>query len=59
MIKSNLKVRVTMWKGYLFNIASILMMGIGPLISKFGLLNISTSVASVINALTIILASYI
>ncbi|MED4404087.1 hypothetical protein [Metabacillus fastidiosus] len=48
-----------MWKGYLFNIASILMMGIGPLISKFGLLNISTSVASVINALTIILASYI
>lgn len=48
-----------MWKGYLFNIASILMMGIGPLISKFGLLNISTSVASVINAITIILASYI
>ncbi|MGG3887543.1 hypothetical protein [Metabacillus fastidiosus] len=48
-----------MLKGYLYNIASILMMGIGPLLSKFGLLDISISMAAVINAITIILASYI
>lgn len=46
-------------KGYLYNIVSILMMGIGPLISKFGLAGISTSIASAVNVLTIILASYI
>ncbi|MED4456365.1 DMT family transporter [Metabacillus fastidiosus] len=48
-----------MLKGYLYNIASILMMGIGPLLSKFGLLHISISMAAAINAITIILASYI
>jgi uncharacterized membrane protein len=46
-------------KGYLFNFLSVLMMAVGPLLSKFGLLDISPSKAAVINALTIIIASYL
>ncbi|MGG4411929.1 DMT family transporter [Niallia taxi] len=48
-----------MLKGYMYNIASILMMGIGPLIAKFGLQTISASTAAFINACTIIIACYI
>ncbi|MFC4323095.1 DMT family transporter [Litchfieldia salsa] len=46
-------------KGYLFNFLSVLMMGVGPLLSKFGLLDISPSKAAIINAITIIIASYL
>jgi len=46
-------------KGYGYNIASILMMGVGPLIAKFGLQTISASAAAFINACTIVIASFI
>lgn len=46
-------------KGYGYNIASILMMGIGPLIAKFGLQTISASAAAFINACTIVAASFL
>jgi drug/metabolite transporter (DMT)-like permease len=45
-------------KGHILNLISILMMTIGPLLSKFGLLEISPSKAAIINTLTIILAAY-
>ncbi|TRZ38158.1 DMT family transporter [Niallia circulans] len=48
-----------MLKGYMYNTASILMMGVGPLIAKFGLQTISASTAAFINACTIIFACYI
>ncbi|WP_349410044.1 DMT family transporter [Pseudalkalibacillus sp. SCS-8] len=46
-------------KGYLLNALSVLMMAIGPLLSKFGLLHISPAKAAVINTATIIIASYL
>ncbi|UOQ49798.1 DMT family transporter [Gracilibacillus caseinilyticus] len=44
-------------KGHLYNMLSVLMLGVGPLLSKFGLLQISPSKAALINVLTIITAS--
>ncbi|MCU9614358.1 EamA family transporter [Caldibacillus lycopersici] len=46
-------------KGHIFNLLSVLMMAVGPLLSKFGLLEISPAKASVINIITVILASYL
>lgn len=46
-------------KGHLFNLLSVLMMVVGPLLSKFGLLEISPAKASVINTITVIFASYL
>lgn len=46
-------------KGHIFNFLSVLMMAVGPLLSKFGLLEISPAKASVINTITVILASYL
>jgi drug/metabolite transporter (DMT)-like permease len=46
-------------KGHVFNLLSVLMMAVGPLLSKFGLLEISPAKASLINAITIILSSYL
>ncbi|RNA67999.1 DMT family transporter [Alteribacter keqinensis] len=43
-------------KGHLFNMISVLMLAVGPLLSKFGLLQISPSKAALINVLTIIAA---
>ncbi|WP_227994842.1 DMT family transporter [Oceanobacillus sp. CFH 90083] len=45
-------------KGHILNLISILMMTIGPLLSKFGVLEISPSKAAIINTITIILATY-
>ncbi|GAE36795.1 DMT family transporter [Halalkalibacter akibai] len=46
-------------KGHLFNLLSVLAVAIGPLLAKFGLLQISPAKAAMINALTIIVASFI
>ncbi|NBJ70390.1 MULTISPECIES: DMT family transporter [Clostridia] len=46
-------------KGHLYNLLSVLMMAVGPLLSKFGLVEISPAKASVINAITVIFASYL
>ncbi|WP_042141989.1 DMT family transporter [Paucisalibacillus sp. EB02] len=46
-------------KGHMFNLLSVLMMAVGPLLSKFGLLEISPTKASIINTITVILASYL
>lgn len=46
-------------KGHLFNLLSVFMMAVGPLLSKFGLLEISPAKAAVINTITVILASYL
>ncbi|SEQ87837.1 Uncharacterized membrane protein [Virgibacillus subterraneus] len=46
-------------KGYTFNLLSVLMMAVGPLLSKFGLLHISPSKAAIINTIAIISASYL
>ncbi|MRH41696.1 EamA family transporter [Aquibacillus halophilus] len=46
-------------KGYTYNFLSVLMMAVGPLLSKFGLLHISPSKAAVINTIAIIFASFL
>lgn len=46
-------------KGHLFNLVSVLMLAVGPLLSKFGLLHISPAKAALINVLTILLASFL
>ncbi|WP_078427932.1 DMT family transporter [Alkalihalobacterium alkalinitrilicum] len=46
-------------KGHFFNILSVVTVAIGPLLAKFGLLEISPAKAALINAATIILASYL
>ncbi|OLO25364.1 multidrug DMT transporter permease [Alkalihalophilus pseudofirmus] len=46
-------------KGHFFNILSVVAVAIGPLLAKFGLLEISPAKAALINAATIILASYL
>ncbi|MFC0557786.1 DMT family transporter [Halalkalibacter alkalisediminis] len=46
-------------RGHVFNLLSVLAVAIGPLLSKFGLLQISPAKAAMINALTIIIASYL
>ncbi|MFS0674847.1 hypothetical protein [Ornithinibacillus sp. 179-J 7C1 HS] len=46
-------------KGHICNLFSVLTMAIGPLVSKFGLAHVSPAKASVINVLTIIIASVI
>lgn len=46
-------------KGHIFNLFSVLTMAIGPLVSKFGLAHVSPAKASIINVLTIIIASVI
>lgn len=46
-------------KGHVFNLVSVFMMAVGPLLSKFGLLAISPAKASVINTITVIIASYL
>lgn len=46
-------------KGHVLNIISVFMMAVGPLLSKFGLLEISAAKASVINTITVIIASYL
>ncbi|MFA9556834.1 DMT family transporter [Evansella sp. AB-rgal1] len=46
-------------KGHLLNILSVLMLAVGPLLSKFGLLNLSPAFAAFINVITIILASFL
>lgn len=46
-------------KGHIYNLISILMMAIGPLLAKFGVLEISPAQAAIINVLVILLASYL
>ncbi len=46
-------------KGHLFNVLSVFMLAIGPLLSKFGLLQISPAKAALINVLTIIAACFL
>jgi uncharacterized membrane protein len=46
-------------KGHVFNLLSVLMVALGPLFSKFGLLNLPPSKAALVNALTILFASFI
>ncbi|QXE01999.1 DMT family transporter [Terribacillus sp. DMT04] len=46
-------------KGHVLNFISILMMAIGPLLAKFGVLEISPAKAAIINVLVIIAASYL
>ncbi|WP_117160711.1 DMT family transporter [Paraliobacillus sp. X-1268] len=46
-------------KGHFFNLVSVITMAVGPLLSKFGLLEISPAQASVINTITVIIASYL
>ncbi|WP_010097406.1 DMT family transporter [Ornithinibacillus scapharcae] len=46
-------------KGYIYNLLSVFMMAVGPLLSKFGLLEISPAKAAVINTITVIVASYL
>lgn len=46
-------------KGHLFNLLSVLSIAIGPLLAKFGLLHISPTKAAMLNAATIIVASYL
>lgn len=46
-------------KGHAFNLLSVLMVTLGPLFSKFGLLDLPPAKAALINALTIILASFV
>ncbi len=46
-------------KGHLYNLLSVLMVALGPLFSKFGLLEMPPAKAALINALTIIIASFI
>ncbi|MCG1023570.1 DMT family transporter [Sutcliffiella horikoshii] len=46
-------------KGYYLNFLSVVMMAIGPLVSKFGLLHISPGKAALINTVTIIVVSYL
>ncbi|MCF6136608.1 DMT family transporter [Pseudalkalibacillus berkeleyi] len=46
-------------KGYILNFMSVIIMAIGPLVAKFGLLHISASKAAVINTMTVIFVSYI
>ncbi|WP_017187185.1 EamA family transporter [Alkalibacillus haloalkaliphilus] len=46
-------------KGHLFNILSVLMLAVGPLLSKFGLSQISPAKAALINVLTIITACFL
>ncbi|WP_241964516.1 hypothetical protein [Paraliobacillus zengyii] len=40
-------------KGHFFNLVSVITMAVGPLLSKFGLLEISPAQASVINTITV------
>ncbi|QOR68843.1 DMT family transporter [Cytobacillus suaedae] len=46
-------------KGHLFNLLSVFMIALGPLFSKFGLLELTPAKAALINALTILLASFV
>ncbi|MFT4413648.1 DMT family transporter [Fredinandcohnia humi] len=46
-------------KGYMYNLLSVLMVAIGPLFSKFGLLYISPAKAAILNVITVITASYL
>lgn len=46
-------------KGHLYNLLSVLMVALGPLFSKFGLLEMPPAKAALINALTIIVTSFI
>ncbi|SDR12676.1 DMT family transporter [Virgibacillus salinus] len=46
-------------KGHMFNVLSVLMLAVGPLLSKFGLLQISPAKAALINVLTIITACFL
>ncbi|WP_096187383.1 DMT family transporter [Evansella halocellulosilytica] len=46
-------------KGHFFNMLSVFMLAIGPLLSKFGLLQISPAKAALINVLTIITACFL
>lgn len=46
-------------KGHIFNFLSVLALAVGPLLSKFGLLQISPGYAALINAATIVAASFL
>ncbi|WP_245864820.1 EamA family transporter [Terribacillus aidingensis] len=46
-------------KGHILNFISIFMMAIGPLLAKFGVLEISPAKAAIINVLVIIAACYL
>ncbi|ARK31562.1 DMT family transporter [Halalkalibacter krulwichiae] len=46
-------------KGHIFNLLSVLAVAAGPLLAKFGLLEISAAKAAMINAFTIIVASFL
>ncbi|UTR10389.1 DMT family transporter [Evansella sp. LMS18] len=46
-------------KGHLLNFLSVLALAVGPLLSKFGLLQISSGYAALINAATIVAASFL
>ncbi|WP_227936749.1 DMT family transporter [Alkalihalobacillus deserti] len=46
-------------RGHVFNLLSVLAVATGPLLAKFGLIQISPAKAAMINALTIIIASYL
>jgi uncharacterized membrane protein len=46
-------------RGHFYNLLSVLAVAIGPLLAKFGLLQISPAKAAMINAITIIIASFL
>lgn len=46
-------------KGHLLNMLSVIMLALGPLLSKFGLLQVSPTKAALINVITIVCASFI